>query len=93
MDPCAWLRAANWNEVLRDPSALAPEIRAYIEVENRYAEAVFGSKATKADPWVIGICRRRPPLVVAVALANKTACIAWAVMLRQTEYQPRAVAA
>ena len=51
------------------------------------------SKATKADPWVIGLRRRRPPLVVAVALANKTARIAWAVMLRQKEYQPRAVAA
>jgi len=51
------------------------------------------SKATKADPWVIGIRRRRPPLVVAVALANKTARIAWAVMLRQKEYQPRALAA
>ncbi len=51
------------------------------------------SKATKADPWVIGLRRRRPPLVVAVALANKTARIAWAVMLREREYQPRAVAA
>jgi transposase len=51
------------------------------------------SKATKSDPWVIGLRRRRPPLVVAVALANKTARIAWAVMLRQREYQPRAVAA
>ena len=51
------------------------------------------SKATKADPWVIGLRRRRPPLVVAVALANKTARIAWAVMLHQKEYQPRAVAA
>jgi hypothetical protein len=51
------------------------------------------SKATKADPWVIGLRRRRPPLVVAVALANKTARIAWAVMLREKEYQPRAVAA
>jgi transposase len=51
------------------------------------------SKATKTDPWVIGIRRRRPPLVVAVALANKTARIAWAVMLRQEQYQPRAVAA
>src|SRR5262249_59743374 len=47
------------------------------------------SKATKADPWVIGLRRRRPPLVVAVALANETARIAWAVMLRQKEYQPR----
>src|SRR5215467_4941296 len=51
------------------------------------------SKATKADPWVIGIRRRRPPLVVAVALANKTARIAWAVMLREKDYQPRAMAA
>src|SRR5205809_1494919 len=51
------------------------------------------SKATKADPWVIGLRRRRPPLVVAVALANKTARIAWAVMLREKEYQPRALAA
>ena len=51
------------------------------------------SKATKADPWVIGLRRRRPPLVVAVALANKTARIAWAVMLREKEYQPRAMAA
>ena len=40
------------------------------------------SKATKADPWVIGLRRRRPPLVVAVALANKTARIAWAMMHR-----------
>ena len=31
------------------------------------------SKATNADPWVIGLRRRRPSLVVAVALANKTA--------------------
>jgi transposase len=29
---------------------------------------------------------RSPPLVLAVALANKTARIAWAVMLRQKEY-------
>jgi transposase len=51
------------------------------------------SKATKADPWVIELRRRRPPLVVAVALANKTARIAWAVMLREREYQSRALAA
>ena len=51
------------------------------------------SKATKADPWVIGIRRRRPPLVVAVALANKTARIAWAVMNRHENYQCVAAAA
>jgi len=39
-------------------------------------------RSTNTDPWVIGLRRRRPPLVVAVALANKTARIAWAVMHR-----------
>src|SRR5438270_9349633 len=29
------------------------------------------SKATNADPWVIGLRRRRPSLVVAVALAKQ----------------------
>jgi transposase len=51
------------------------------------------SKATNADPWVIGLRRRRPSLVVAVALANKTARIAWAVMHRQENYQRMAAAA
>jgi transposase len=51
------------------------------------------SKATNADPWVIGLRRRRPSLVVAVALANKTARIAWAVMHRQEDYQRTAAAA
>jgi hypothetical protein len=51
----------------------------------RRSANLLRSKATKADPWVIGLRRRRPPLVVAVALANKTARIAWAVMLREKE--------
>src|SRR5262252_7248654 len=51
------------------------------------------SKATNANPWVIGLRRRRPPLVVAVALANKTARIAWAVMHRHENYQRVAAAA
>lgn len=51
------------------------------------------SKATNADPWVKGLRRRRPSLVVAVALANKTARIAWAVMQRKEDYRRVAVAA
>ena len=38
------------------------------------------------------LCQRRPSLVVAVALANKTARIAWAVMHRHENY-PRVAAA
>ena len=51
------------------------------------------SKATNADPWVIGLRRRRPSLVVAMTLGNKTARIAWAVMHRQENYQRMATAA
>jgi hypothetical protein len=41
---------------------------------------------------VIGLRRRRPPLVVAVALANKTARIAWAVMHRHEDQRVAAAA-
>ncbi|WP_051094268.1 S9 family peptidase [Kaistia granuli] len=35
-DDYAWLRADNWQEVMRDPSVLAPDIRAHLEAENAY---------------------------------------------------------
>jgi len=37
-DDYAWLKDANWQEVLRNPSRLDPGIRAYLEAENAYAE-------------------------------------------------------
>jgi oligopeptidase B len=40
-DPYAWLRADNWREVMADPSVLAPDIRAYLDAENAYTEAVL----------------------------------------------------
>ena len=40
-DNYAWLRADNWQEVMRDPSVLADDIRAYLEAENDYTEAYF----------------------------------------------------
>jgi transposase len=56
------------------------------------AQAVLlRSKAAQANPWVRGLLAKRPRLVVAVALANKTARIAWAVMTKgQTYRQPAA---
>ncbi len=44
-DPYAWLRASNWQEVLREPSALPAEIRAVLERENAYADAVLAPTA------------------------------------------------
>jgi oligopeptidase B len=37
-DPYAWLRADNWQEVMRAPETLDPAIRAYLEAENAYLE-------------------------------------------------------
>ena len=41
VDEFAWLRAANWQEVMRDPSMLDPAIRAYLDAENAYADAML----------------------------------------------------
>ncbi|MCT4654875.1 MAG: S9 family peptidase [Cohaesibacter sp.] len=35
-DDYAWLRADNWQEVMRDPSSLPQDIRTYLEAENAY---------------------------------------------------------
>ncbi len=39
IDDYAWLRAANWREVMHDPEQLAADIRTYLEAENTYTEA------------------------------------------------------
>ena len=48
------------------------------------------SKAAKVDPWLIALRGRRPRLVVAVALANKMARIAWAIMRQEGNIPIRA---
>ena len=50
------------------------------------------SKTAKSDPWLTSLLSRKPRLVVAVALANKTARVAWAIMSRQDTYRHAAVA-
>jgi transposase len=57
------------------------------------AQSVLRSKAAKRDPWLTALLARRPRLVTAVALANKTARIAWAVMARQNAFRPSPAAA
>ena len=44
-DDYAWLKDPNWQEVLRDPSVLDPDIRTYLEAENAYTESVLGHTA------------------------------------------------
>jgi transposase len=55
------------------------------------ARAVIRTARAKEDPlskWVIRIADRRHPNVAAAALANKTTRIAWAMLSRETNYQP-----
>jgi oligopeptidase B len=40
-DDYAWLKAANWRDVLKDPATLADDIRAHLEAENAYAQAAL----------------------------------------------------
>ncbi len=42
----------------------------------------------RADPWLKRLLARRPKNVVAVALANKNARIAWALLAHGRDYQP-----
>src|SRR6202166_3866197 len=45
VDDYAWLKDANWQEVLRDPSVLKADIRGYLEAENDYTESLLGHTA------------------------------------------------
>ncbi len=51
------------------------------------AQAVLNSKRATQDPWIARLLQTKPRLVAAVALANKMARIAWAVMVRGTDFR------
>ena len=51
------------------------------------------SRHRAPSDWTSGLLTRRPPLVVAVALANKMARVAWAILTRGEIYRTRAVPA
>lgn len=40
-DAYAWLRDANWQDAMRDPSRLDPAIRKYLEAENAFTKSVL----------------------------------------------------
>jgi oligopeptidase B len=42
VDDYAWLRAANWQEVMRDPQVLDASIREHLEAENAYVSVQMG---------------------------------------------------
>ena len=54
--------------------------------------ALLRSKVARSNAWIQGLLARRPRLVVAVALANKTARIVWAMMANEQSYRQAAPA-
>ena len=44
-DPYSWLKDANWQQVMRDPSVLDGDIRSYLEAENEYTEGMLAETA------------------------------------------------
>jgi len=54
----------------------------------RSAVAVAKHKDDRLSRWVTEIAKRRHPNVAAVALANKTARMAWAMLRNETNYDP-----
>jgi oligopeptidase B len=49
VDDFFWLRADNWQEVMRDPARLDPAIRTYLEAENDYADRALADTAALQD--------------------------------------------
>src|SRR5262245_179234 len=49
VDEYAWLRADNWQEVMREPALLAPEIRAYLEAENAFTHEALSDTLPLQD--------------------------------------------
>jgi transposase len=57
------------------------------------AMSVLSSKRAKRDPWLVRLLETKHRMVAAVALANKMARIAWAVMVRQEDFRLQPAAA
>jgi oligopeptidase B len=49
VDDYAWMKDERWKEVMRDPSVLAPDIRAHLEAENAYSKALMASTQALQD--------------------------------------------
>ncbi len=52
VDDYAWLRADNWQDVLRDPELLDPGIRAHLDAENAFCDAYMADTVSLQEKLV-----------------------------------------
>src|SRR5262245_13596650 len=82
-------RRATWLNFQTGRPLLAPVARGWIDGGHKTCTRPSRDK----HPWLTQLLARRPAKVVAVALANKMARIAWAVLARGGTYRAPALAA
>nr|KIS30091.1 hypothetical protein TQ38_24755 [Novosphingobium sp. P6W] len=51
---------------------------------------VRAGRGKNASPWLLDMLKRKPPKLVAVALANKIARLAWKMMVTGESYRKNA---
>ena len=58
-DDYAWLRDANWREAMHDPDKLDADIRAYLEAENAYTDAMMADTSGELRQALVAEMRAR----------------------------------
>ena len=43
IDPYAWIKDENWQQVMRDPAVLDPPIKDYLDAENAYTKTIMAA--------------------------------------------------
>jgi transposase len=104
LSACSWLHLLkSWS--LRQTRSGSDRLGSISKQGDRYLRSLFVAGAlaviryakihgTKHRPWLTALLARRPTKVAAIALANKLARMAWAMMAKGDRYrQPVALAA
>lgn len=65
-----------------------PYLRRLLVIGNRSTLRWVRSRPAVGSPWLASLLERKPINVVAAAMANKTARIAWAIMVRKENFVP-----
>lgn len=59
IDPYAWMKDENWQDVMRDPTVLRADIREYLEAENAYTKAMLEEPTTNLQETLFAEMRGR----------------------------------